>query len=145
MTDDLKAIDLSVIESRVKALGFVFGLGHTINGIRHYSIGSIEKGFTFTFPKLPHGFTAAERLLALYEPGAVVEIGPNDKGKCDGWNCKLYASGEKSANRCRLELSTVQRAPEYADEPNCDERGYVYWWQYENISFYTVSCMFVPA
>jgi hypothetical protein len=68
---------LRLIEARARALGLGFGKsGVTINGITRYFIAKTEAMYEFIFPATPAGLRAAESLLSLYEPGAMVRIEP---------------------------------------------------------------------
>ena len=66
---------LSAIESRARALGWGFELNEIpIMGICATVILTNVQLFKFETFATEWGFSEAERLLALYEPGAVVEV-----------------------------------------------------------------------
>lgn len=71
MTDDR----LTAIESRCKALGWNFHLDDSCDNPRYEIEGHAAEWQLSGYGDLEVDLQAAERLLSLYEPGPVVEIG----------------------------------------------------------------------
>ena len=96
---------LKAIESRCEVLGWKM-----IKSNEHWCAWDIivKASFRLSFNDNPSGLQAAERLLACYEPGAVVEV-KTEKGYCSE-RCQFCNVGEFNMDNtfmknCKLKLA----------------------------------------
>ena len=134
MTDRLKAI-----EDRARGLGWEF-IVHDNVGMIFFDKDDFEIIIDGKCALLTrdNNLQAAERLLSLYEDGAMVEIGPpNETGRCLTSNCPFWGASVagdcgstfspepySSYIGCRLKLAIRDSPSNYAEPgPDCPGAG----------------------